>query len=123
MFAKKDKTILEKYLKQNFLKNDFKLSLFSSEKQKNTVFLKYKDIYLNNFPFLNIKHNIFNSPTKLSKIILTDSFTFLIKKHKNLFFDIKNEQINKLAYFLNIFNQKTLLNYSLKLYSLTTKRY
>lgn len=116
MFYTRDKNLLESYLKKPLLLNDYILYLSTSKNKTKSSLLKYKDLLINNFKFLEKKNNIFRSPTKVITNIndscLNNSIVF-IKKNKNLiFYDIDKIKNSKVNLFFHIFFKKIIINYN-----------
>jgi len=103
MYIKKDQNKIEIYLKNKLLQQNF-LMFICTPVIKKYNFFKKKDIFLNNFNFLNIS----NLKTPLGVKILNklekqnNSFLYLIKDKKTIFKNKKNFYFNKLNYFFKL---------------------
>jgi hypothetical protein len=112
MMLKKDKSLLNTFLKKNIFKENFALSIFQTSKETNFLFIKKKDILINKLFYIFKTKNIKSFNITLNTNDIDLSKFFLIKHTKTIFFDAFLFKKNNIKIYFNLLNKSSIINYN-----------
>jgi hypothetical protein len=113
MMTKKDKSILNTFLKKNIFKQNFALSILEQCKFTKFHYIKKKDVLINKFLYMfKSKDTLKSFKLSLNITELDLSKFFLIKHEKSIFFDVFLFKKNNIKIFFCLFTKNLIINYN-----------